>query len=45
VDTELGDWQVDTAAASLKRFSAQIDQQRSGSPAFLALIPVGALGP
>jgi hypothetical protein len=30
--------QVDAAAASLKRFSEQIDSQRTGSPAFLAVI-------
>lgn len=30
--------QVEAAAASLKRFSEQIDSQRTGSPAFLAVI-------
>jgi predicted AAA+ superfamily ATPase len=30
--------QVDDAAANLKRFAEQIDSQRSGSPAFLAVI-------
>ena len=30
--------QVDAAAASLKGFSEQIDSQRSGSPACLAVI-------
>ena len=29
---------MDAAAASLRRFSEQIDAQRSGSPAFLAVI-------
>jgi uncharacterized protein len=30
--------QVEQAAANLKRFAEQIDSQRSGSPAFLAVI-------
>jgi len=35
---KLGEVQVEQAAASLKRFAAQIDASRSGSPAFLAVI-------
>jgi hypothetical protein len=38
IEIKLGASQVDAAAASLKRFSEQIDSQRSGSPAFLAVI-------
>ena len=38
IEIKLGEGQVDAAAANLKRFSEQIDQQRSGSPAFLAVI-------
>ena len=38
IEIKLGESQVDAAAASLRRFSEQIDQQRSGSPAFLAVI-------
>jgi hypothetical protein len=34
----LGEGQVDAAATNLKRFAEQIDSQRSGSPAFLAVI-------
>lgn len=30
--------EVDAAATNLKRFAEQIDSQRSGSPAFLAVI-------
>ena len=38
IEIKLGEGQVDQAAANLKRFSAQIDSQRSGAPAFLAVI-------
>ena len=38
IEIKLGESQVDAAAASLKRFSEQIDPQRTGSPAFLAVI-------
>ena len=38
IDIKLGESQVDAAAASLKRFSEQIDPQRTGAPAFLAVI-------
>lgn len=38
IEIKLGESQVDAAAASLKRFSEQIDSQRTGSPAFLAVI-------
>ncbi len=38
IEIKLGEGQVDAAAANLKRFSEQIDQQRSGSPAFLAVV-------
>jgi predicted AAA+ superfamily ATPase len=38
IEIKLGESQVDAAAAGLKRFSEQIDFQRSGSPAFLAVI-------
>jgi uncharacterized protein len=38
IEIKLGEGQVDQAAANLKRFSDQIDSQRSGSAAFLAVI-------
>ncbi|MCP9943020.1 ATP-binding protein [Cyanobium sp. ATX 6E8] len=38
IEIKLGEGQVEQAAANLKRFSEQIDSQRSGSPAFLAVI-------
>ena len=38
IEIKLGEGQVDQAAANLKRFSEQIDSQRSGAPAFLAVI-------
>ena len=38
IDIKLGEGQVDAAATNLKRFAEQIDSQRSGSPAFLAVI-------
>ncbi|WP_254935815.1 MULTISPECIES: ATP-binding protein [unclassified Cyanobium] len=38
IEIKLGEGQVDEAAANLKRFSDQIDSQRSGSAAFLAVI-------
>lgn len=38
IEIKLGEGQVEQAAATLKRFSAQIDAARSGSPAFLAVI-------
>ena len=38
IEIKLGERQVDEAAANLKRFSDQIDSQRSGSAAFLAVI-------
>jgi hypothetical protein len=34
----LGEGQVEQAAANLKRFSEQIDSERSGAPVFLAVI-------
>lgn len=37
-EIKLGEGQIEQAAASLKRFAAQIDPQRSGAPAFLAVI-------
>jgi predicted AAA+ superfamily ATPase len=38
IEIKLGEGQVEQAAATLKRFAAQIDSTRSGSPAFLAVI-------
>jgi predicted AAA+ superfamily ATPase len=38
IEIKLGEAQVEQAAATLQRFSAQIDSTRSGSPAFLAVI-------
>jgi predicted AAA+ superfamily ATPase len=38
IEIKLGESQVDAAAAGLKRFSDQIDPQRSGSPANFAVI-------
>ncbi len=38
IKIRLGEGQVEQAAATLQRFSAQIDSTRSGSPAFLAVI-------
>jgi len=38
IEIKLGEGQVEQAAANLKRFAEQIDGQRSGSPAFLAVI-------
>ena len=38
VEIKLGEGQVDAAATNLKRFAEQIDSERSGSPAFLAVI-------
>jgi hypothetical protein len=38
IEIKLGEGQVDDAATNLKRFAEQIDSQRSGSPAFLAVI-------
>ena len=38
IEIKLGEGQVEPAAATLQRFSAQIDSTRLGSPAFLAVI-------
>jgi uncharacterized protein len=38
IEIKLGEGQVDQAATNLKRFSEQIDHQRSGTPTFLAVI-------
>ncbi|MEN9540428.1 MAG: hypothetical protein RLZZ459_519 [Cyanobacteriota bacterium] len=38
IEIKLGEGQVEQAATNLKRFSEQIDSQRSGAPAFLAVI-------
>lgn len=38
IEIKLGEAQVDAAAASLQRFLAQIDTQRSDEPSFLAVI-------
>ncbi|MFM8525804.1 MAG: ATP-binding protein [Cyanobacteriota bacterium] len=38
LEIKLGEGQVDQGAANLKRFSEQIDCQRTGAPAFLAVI-------
>lgn len=38
IEIKLGAGQVDQAAANLKRFSEQIDHERSGTPTFLAVI-------
>ena len=38
IEIKLGERQVEDAATNLKRFAEQIDSQRSGSPAFLAVI-------
>ena len=38
IEIKLGEGQVEQAATNLKRFSEQIDSQRSGAPVFLAVI-------
>lgn len=38
IEIKLGEGQVDQAAATLKRVSDQIDSQRTGPAAFLAVI-------
>lgn len=38
IEVKLGEGQVEQAATNLKRFADQIDPERSGSPAFLAVI-------
>lgn len=38
IEVKLGEGQVEQAATNLKCFADQIDHERSGSPAFLAVI-------
>jgi predicted AAA+ superfamily ATPase len=38
IEIKLGERQVEEAATNLKRFAQQIDSQRSGAPAFLAVV-------